>query len=195
MVKKNKIAVFGGSFDPVHLAHTEIAMEALKMQGVKKVIFVPAYAPPHKSRRLACIDDRIAMLKLAVRNMENVEISCFEAEKRDIVYSFLTLDHFGSLYPKEEILMVIGSDSLKELDAWKNAAYLTSKYRFLVAKRPDIIIDGKIKYLDRCVFMDVLMKDISSTRIRRLLKKGDARAKEFLDPQVYGYIKEYGLYK
>jgi nicotinate-nucleotide adenylyltransferase len=192
----DKIAVFGGSFDPVHTAHTDIAKEALKIADVKKVVFVPAYAPPHKAEQFAAIEHRIAMLKLAVKNIKKTEISFFEAEKQDTVYSYQTLDYFRSLYPENEIVMIIGSDSLQELYSWKNAAYLAENYRFLVAKRPDIAVSGTEKYFDRCVFMDVVMKNISSSAVRELLKGGeDAKAKKLLSRGVYGYIREYGLYK
>lgn len=191
----DKIAVFGGTFDPVHIAHTDIAKEALKMANIKKVVFVPAYTPAHKEKQFADIKDRMAMLKLAINNIKRTEISFFEVEKQGVVFSYQTLDYFKSLYPKNEIVMIIGSDSLKELDSWKNAPYLIKTYRFLVAKRPGITIDNNLKYLDRCIFMDVFMKDISSTQIRELIKNGDEKVQEFLNRNVYEYIKEYGLYK
>lgn len=195
MVKKNIITVFGGSFDPVHNAHADIANEALKIPGVKKIIFVPAYAPPHKTKQFADIDDRLAMLKLVVKKIKNAEISFFEVEKQEPVYSYQTLDYFKSLYPDDEIKMVIGSDSLKDLDLWKNTSYLTSNYGFIVAKRPGAAVSSETKYFDKCVFIDVIMKDISSTHIRELLKFDIGKAKQFLDKDVFEYIREHGLYK
>jgi nicotinate-nucleotide adenylyltransferase len=191
----NKIVVFGGSFDPVHKAHTEMAKEALKIKGVEKAVFVPAYTPVHKTKQFADINDRVAMLKLAVKSVRKAEISFFEMEKQAVVYSYQTLDYFKSIYPDKEILMLIGSDSLKELPSWKNIDYLASNYRFIVAKRPEIIIDENTKYVDRCVFLDMPASGASSTRIRRLLEKGGEEVKEMLDQKVYEYIKEYGLYK
>ena len=191
----NKIVIFGGSFDPVHKAHIDMAKETLKLQGVGKVIFVPAYIPAHKTNQFADINDRIAMLKLAVNNIEKTEISFFEAEKQDIVYSYQTLDYFKSLYPDDEILMLIGSDSLKDLPTWKNVEYLASQYKFIVAKRPGSVIEKGTKFLDRCIFPDIPVKDISSTQIRKLLKENDEQVKELLDGNVYDYIKARGLYK
>ncbi|MCL2145174.1 MAG: nicotinate (nicotinamide) nucleotide adenylyltransferase [Endomicrobia bacterium] len=191
----NKIVIFGGSFDPVHKAHIDMAKETLKLQGVGKVIFVPAYIPAHKTSQFADINDRIAMLKLAVNNIEKTEISFFEAEKQDIVYSYQTLDYFKSLYPDNEILMLIGSDSLKDLPTWKNIEYLASQYKFIVAKRPGSVIEKGTKFLDRCIFPDIPAKDISSTLIRKLLKENDEQVKELLDGNVYDYIKARGLYK
>lgn len=195
MVNKTITAVFGGSFDPVHNAHADIANEALKIPGVKKIIFVPAYAPPHKTKQFADIDDRLAMLKLAVKKIKKAEISFFEVEKQETVYSYQTLDYFKSLYPDDEIMMIIGSDSLEELDTWKNVSYLTSNYSFIVAKRPGVIIDSSTKYLDKCVFIDVTMKNISSTDIRELVKRDIEEARPLLDKDVFEYIREHGLYK
>ncbi|MCL1971933.1 MAG: nicotinate (nicotinamide) nucleotide adenylyltransferase [Endomicrobia bacterium] len=191
----NKIAVFGGSFDPVHKAHAEMAKETLKIHGIEKIIFVPAYIPPHKTKQFANIDDRIAMLRLAVNNIEKTEISFFEAEKQEAVYSYQTLDYFRTLYPDSEILMLIGSDSLRDLHTWKNIDYLVSNYRFIVAKRPDVVIGKNEKYAGRCIFLDVPIQNISSTQIRKLLEKNDEMVKDMLDKNVYEYIKKRGLYK
>ena len=191
----NKIAIFGGSFDPVHKAHADMAKETLKISGIEKIIFVPAYIPPHKTSQFANVDDRIAMLRLAVNNIEKTEISFFEAEKQEAVYSYMTLDYFRSLYPGSEILMLIGSDSLRDLHTWKNIDYLVYNYRFIAAKRPKVVIGKNEKYADRCIFLDVPMQDISSTQIRKLLKEKDETVKDLLDKNVYDYIKKRGLYK
>ena len=190
-----KIAVFGGSFDPVHKGHIQIAEAVLKEIAPSKLIFVPAFAPPHKVRQYADIYDRIAMLKLAIAGLKEAEISYFEAEKQEIVYSYRTLDYFQGIYPKDEIMMVVGSDSLLDLPDWKNIDYLTGKYKFIVAKRPDIKFDFRTKYFDRCVFLRDEIADISSTRIRDLICGQNRQAQELLDENVLAYIKENGLYK
>ncbi len=193
--QKKKIAVFGGSFDPVHKAHIKMAKLAIDVFNLEKVIFVAAYTPPHKTRQFADIYDRIAMLKIAVSGMQKAEISFYEAEKQDVVYSYQTLDYFQGLYPENEILMIIGSDSLLDLPTWKKIDYLVSKYRFIIAKRPDVEIKPDTKYIERCLFMDTVMDDVSSTGIRKLLQKNDKKAADYLDENVYSYIKENGLYK
>ena len=190
-----KVAVFGGSFDPVHKAHARMAELALESFNLKKVIFVPAYAAPHKTKQYAGINERIAMLKLALRDIKKAEISFYEAEKKDKVYSYETLDYFQALYPQGRILMIIGSDSLLELPTWKSIDYIAEKYGFIVAKRPGANIDANTKYAQNCLFMEPAMPDISSTFIRELVRKNDKTAAEFLDGKVFDYIKENGLYK
>ncbi|MCL2485459.1 MAG: nicotinate (nicotinamide) nucleotide adenylyltransferase [Endomicrobia bacterium] len=191
-----KIAVFGGSFDPVHKAHVQIVKEALSSFDLKKVIFVIAYAPPHKIKQHADIADRIEMLKLALESEdpEKIEISLYEAEQQKKIYSYETLDHFKKLYPDDEICMIIGSDSLLDLPNWKNPEYLTSQYKFIVAKRPGVVIDKETKFLESCLFIDKEIADISSTKIRELINKGDNAVLDFIDEKVYDYIKEHKLY-
>jgi nicotinate-nucleotide adenylyltransferase len=91
--------------------------------------------------------------------------------------------------------MVIGSDSLLDLPTWKNIYYMVSRYKFIVAKRPGFEVNKNVKYLDRCVFIDKEMEDISSMKIRRLVKEDYKKAASLLDKKVYNYIIENGLYK
>jgi nicotinate-nucleotide adenylyltransferase len=191
----HKIAIFGGSFDPVHKSHIQTAELTLKSFDLKKMVFVIAYTPPHKTKQYAYIEDRISMLKLAARNMQKTEISLYEVQKLELVYSYQTLDYFSSLYHKDEIYMVIGSDSLLDLSTWKNIDYMASRYKFIVAKRPGFEVDKNVKYLDRCVFIDKETEDISSTEVRRLVKEDYKKAAALLDKKVYSYIIQNGLYK
>jgi nicotinate-nucleotide adenylyltransferase len=191
----HKIAIFGGSFDPVHKSHIQTAELAFKSFNLKKMIFVIAYTPPHKTKQYAYIEDRISMLKLATGNMQKTEISLYEAQKLEMVYSYQTLDYFNNLYTKDEIYMVIGSDSLLDLPNWKNIDYMAGRYKFIVAKRPGFEVNENVKYLDRCVFIDKETEDISSTEIRRFVKEDYKKAVSLLDKKVYNYIIQNGLYK
>jgi nicotinate-nucleotide adenylyltransferase len=191
----NKIGIFGGSFDPIHKSHIQIVKFALETCNFKKVIFVIAYAPPHKSKQYASISDRVAMLELATENLPKVEISLYEASKKEVVYSYQTLDYFQNLYPKDEIYMIIGSDSLLELPTWMNITYLVNRYKFFVVKRPGIDIKKDTQYLDRCVFAKNETENISSSKIRQMIKEGSQEAKLLLDEKVYDYIIKWRLYK
>jgi nicotinate-nucleotide adenylyltransferase len=190
-----KIAIFGGSFDPVHKSHIQIAELAFKSLNLKKMIFVIAYISPHKTRQYAYIEDRIFMLKLAAENLQKTEFSLYEAQKHGMVYSYQTLDYFNSLYPEDDIYMIIGSDSLLDLPTWKNIDYMAGRYKFIVAKRPGFGVNRNVKYLDRCVFIDKETEDISSMEIRRLIKENYKKAAPLLDKNVYNYIIKNGLYK
>lgn len=191
----HKIAIFGGSFDPIHKSHIQTVKLAFKSFNLKKMFFVIAYTPPHKAKQYAHIKDRISMLKLAAGNMQKTEISLYEARKLETVYSYQTLDYFNTLYAEDEIYMVIGSDSLLDLPTWRNVDYMAGRYKFIVAKRPGFEVNKNVKYLDRCVFIDKETEDISSTKIRKFVKKDYKKAASFLDKKVYNYIIQNGLYK
>ncbi|MDR0723575.1 MAG: nicotinate (nicotinamide) nucleotide adenylyltransferase [Endomicrobium sp.] len=191
----SKIAIFGGSFDPVHKAHIQIVQAVLQTLNLKKLIFVIAYIPPHKNKLYANIKDRIAMLSLATKSLNNIEISLHEAKQQSIVYSYQTLDYFQEIYPSDEVLMVLGSDSLVDLSNWKNIDYLTSKYKFIVVKRAGIYVYANTKYFNKCIFIDKEIEDISSTLVRAYLKSDKSKALEILNSNVYEYIFRKGLYQ
>ncbi|GMO65317.1 MAG: nicotinate-nucleotide adenylyltransferase [Endomicrobiia bacterium] len=191
----SKIAIFGGSFDPVHKSHIQIADLAVKCFDLEELIFVVAYAPPHKKKQYADIEDRISMLRLVTYNVSKIRISCCEAQKREVVYSHQTLDYFQNLYSSDEIYMVIGSDSLLSLSTWENIDYIVTRYKFIIARRHNIKISNDTKYLDRCVFINNEIENISSTRIRELIKLGHIEASSLLDSRVYDYIIQKRLYR
>ncbi|MDR0401878.1 MAG: nicotinate (nicotinamide) nucleotide adenylyltransferase [Endomicrobium sp.] len=193
----SSIAIFGGSFDPVHKSHIQIANLALNFLNLNKLIFVIAYTPPHKIVQYASIEDRISMLKLATYNMNKVDISNYEAHKKMVVYSYQTLDYFRSLYQSSDIYMVIGSDSLINLFTWKNIDYIAANYKFIVVKRINVDVDNDSvnKYLSSCVFINEEIENISSTKIRELIKINYSMAIPFLDTRVYNYIVEKRLYR
>ncbi|MDR1401136.1 MAG: nicotinate (nicotinamide) nucleotide adenylyltransferase [Endomicrobium sp.] len=191
----SKIAIFGGSFDPVHKSHIQIAGLALKRFDLKELIFVVAYAPPHKQQQYAGIEDRISMLRLVTYNIHKARVSCYEAQKKGIVYSYQTLDHFKSLYSMDEIYIIIGSDSFLNLSTWKNIDYIVAHYRFIIAKRANIAINNDAEYLDRCIFIDKEIEDISSTKVREFIKLDRRKAASLLDKKVYNYIIQKRLYK
>ncbi|MDR3330823.1 MAG: nicotinate (nicotinamide) nucleotide adenylyltransferase [Endomicrobium sp.] len=191
----SKVAIFGGSFDPVHRAHIRIAKLALESFDLRQLNFVIAYAPPHKIKQYACVEDRISMLKFAIEKLDKSEVSLYETQKRETVYSYQTLDYFQNLYPTDEICMIIGSDSLLSLPTWENIDYLASKYRFIVAKRSGIDIKKDTKYLNKCIFIDKEIENTSSTEVRKLIKEDLKKATLLLDEKVFNYISQKKIYQ
>lgn len=188
-----KIAIFGGSFDPVHNAHIQMAHLSLQIKDLKKIIFTPAFSPPHKNKVLTPHIHRIEMLKTASADLEKTEINLYEIEKSGVVYSYQTLDYFQSIYHSDEIFMLIGSDSLKSLKTWAKIDYIASKYNFIVVKRGNDEIGQDLEFLSRCLIVKEAADGISSTQIRNLILSGKD-ASPFLNKDVYKYIKENKLY-
>ena len=97
--QKMKIAIFGGSFDPVHKEHIELVKAAIKTLSLDKVLIMPAFSPPHKpTKKLAKDEHRLRMCRLAFEGVEQVEISDYEIKQKGTSYTYLTCEYFHSLY-------------------------------------------------------------------------------------------------
>ena len=170
------IAIFGGSFDPVHLGHIEVVKKALEDKDIDKVIIIPNYLNPLKNSFSAPPELRLKWLKKVFKNFENAEVSDFEIKQNRPVYSIETINHFKPKY------FIIGSDNLKTLDKWKDIDEILKKIEFIVAKRGEIDNNLLKKYdIKKVIDIDI---PISSTEIRNckfkyLPKKIEKEIKEF----------------
>lgn len=117
---KNRIGIFGGTFNPVHLGHLIIAQGAMEARELGKVFFVPASIPPHKrAPGLLPARHRVAMLEAAIEADPRFEMSTLELERNGPSYTVDTLEQFRELHPAAELHFIIGSDTLLELHTWK----------------------------------------------------------------------------
>ncbi|WP_457563332.1 nicotinate (nicotinamide) nucleotide adenylyltransferase [Caminibacter pacificus] len=171
-----KTAIFGGSFDPVHLGHIEIVKKALENLDIDKVIIVPNYLNPLKKSFSAPPELRLKWLKEVFSDFEKVEVSDYEISKNRPVYSIETVKHFKPTY------FIIGSDNLKTLDKWKNIQELKNMVEFVVATRGELDENLLKKHnIKKIINIDV---PISSMEIRNcnfkfLPKKIEKEIKEF----------------
>lgn len=191
-----KIAIFGGSFNPPHNMHFNIAQELIRLNYVNKVIFVPTgnrYSKPD----LLDSKYRLDMLKIICRKSDKLIVSDFETQN-NFVYTYETLDYFKSIYPDDEIFFVLGTDNLVELKTWKKSDYLLSQFKFLVIKREgqniDEVINSFGKYGNNIIVTTIPMVNISSTIIRKMLKENKDDVHIFLDDKVIKYIYKNNLY-
>ena len=181
----NKI-IFGGAFDPVHNGHINMALNASKsLSG--EVIFVPARISVWKDSS-APVEDKIAMLKLAIKDYKQFSISEFEINSgKEINYSIDTVRHFVNEYPKDKILYLIGVDQVNEFHRWKEAEELSKLAQIVYYSRPgyELVSDNVEKYHMQRIEGPVI--ETSSTKIREL--------KEYNIPdEVLFYIVEKNLY-
>ncbi|MBQ9730349.1 MAG: nicotinate (nicotinamide) nucleotide adenylyltransferase, partial [Clostridia bacterium] len=116
-----KIGVFGGSFDPVHLEHIEVAKAAISSLSLDKLIVMPAHVPPHKQDKILSQEtDRLEMCKIAFSGIEKVEVSDYEIKKGGNSYTYLTCQALKEIYSKDELFFVVGTDMLRDFPTWKH---------------------------------------------------------------------------
>lgn len=187
------IGIFGGSFDPVHNAHIETALTAIKEFNLKAVIFVPAYLPPHKTKLQVSATDRVNMLTLAVKNYNLLSINLYEVNSKKTIYTYQTLDYLQK-QTNDKLKLLVGSDSFERLNTWRNIDYIAQKFGFLTLQRGDIRIDSNNKYYSYTSVGTTVVENISSTKIKQMLKDRDINVKNYIPHEVFEYIKEHNLY-
>ncbi len=188
-----KVAILGGTFNPVHNGHIALANTAAETFALDKVIFIPTYIPPHKDiEQIISAGDRFNMVELAIKDNDKYEVSRLEINRRNVSYSVDTVSYIKKIYPKDtEIFFLIGSDSAAALDTWKSIDKIFTVCRFVVGARPGYTLKTKNKNIE---IMPMEPVDISSTQIRTMLKQG--RSIQGLVPEkVADYIKKNRLYK
>ncbi len=205
MVKK-KIALFGGTFDPIHLGHTPVAADAAEHISAEKIIFVPAKRSPLKGFFPRAGDiDRLKMIALAIADNNNFQVSDYELQKPEPSYTLETVRQFRADYGGEtSIYWLIGADSIDELQLWYGIAELIDECNLSAmfragceppnfAKFEDIWPPDRVEKLQRNVIKSSLI-DISSTEIRNRLAAGD-NITDMLHPSVADYTRKHNLYQ
>lgn len=184
-----KIGIFGGSFNPVHTGHLIIAEYVREHCNLDKILFVPVGVPSHRENNLLSYENRVEMLKLAIKDNSNFEISYIE--KGISSYTFETYLKLKKEYPNDELFEIIGEDSLAYLDKWKDYEKMIEEVDFIVFKRGNYrahVENKKIKILKNPKI------DISSTLIRNSVENG-LSVKYLVSEKVEEYISRKKLYK
>ncbi|WP_299239030.1 nicotinate (nicotinamide) nucleotide adenylyltransferase [Sulfurihydrogenibium sp.] len=206
------IALFGGSFDPVHLGHLRIAEDIREYYNFSKIIFIPAYHSPLKEYHFSSPEDRLRMLDLSIRNNPFFETSDFEINKKEKSYTIDTIKYF-----KEKLgynpFFIVGSDAFLTLDKWKEPINLLENTNFIVVSRDNTDFEKikefllvKFSYNRLCednnlnlsetkvYFFKSRQLEISSTEIRNRVKAGES-IKYLVLPEVEEYIYVRRLYR
>ena len=165
--KKEKIALFGGSFDPPHFGHLQIVQNSLKELDIDKWIVVPTYLNPFKERFFLPPKERFEKLKELLREYIKVEVSNFEIKKKRPIPTIETLKYLEKKYSPKYI--IVGADNLENIEKWKNFKELNSKVIWVVATRKGYPL--KTEKLNRFKILEI-NADISSTQIREGELKG-----------------------
>jgi len=187
-----RIALFGGTFDPIHSAHLEIAREAARQCKLDRVYFIPASRPPHKSGvTTAPYEDRYRMVELACAGEPMFEASRIE-EGEEKSYSIGTIERVRqTLAGDDELYFLIGADAFAEIRTWRRWQDVGASVEFIVVSRPGTqyaVPDGA-----RVHPLEDVSLPISSSEIRRRLAAGDVAVE--VPPAVLVYIRTHGLYR
>ena len=189
-----KIGILGGTFDPVHRGHLQLAQNARAQFSLDKVIWVPAYQSPHKQELLFLTSaaDRYEMVRLAIEGEPFHEISDCELRRKGVSYTFDTLAELEKKYPEAVFFLILGKDAFEGIDSWHRADELKKKIRFLVAKRGD----GEIRVPAGARVEGVLMPPcpFSASGIRAAIKQG-RNVDDAILPKVLLYIQAHALYR
>lgn len=191
-----RIGVFGGSFNPLHKMHEDIAHSLKKSDLLDKIIFVPTGSEYKYKNNLLPDQNRYDMVKLITDAYDYLDVSDYEL-KSEVVYTCETLAYFKDKYPKDEIYFICGLDNLSYIDSWKNAEYILNNFKILVIKRDTDDLEKVMKRLDayksNILVVDMKENPISSTAIRKDIT--DSNNSVYLNENVLKYIKDNDLYR
>jgi nicotinate-nucleotide adenylyltransferase len=217
---ERRIAAYGGTFDPVHNGHIDIARAVVRNFGLDQLLIIPAHRPPHKgSRAIADAYHRFTMAVLASLDEPRVLVSTIELEEPDRPYTFDTVERLRSMFGEAtRLFFVVGADSFEEINTWREPARLLSAANLIVVTRPghdvgsshleerfrSTIVDLRGRAPELRLDDDVgkhhiyvtsyVNWDVSSTQIRRRARDGES-IEGLTPPSVVEYISKYELYR
>jgi nicotinate-nucleotide adenylyltransferase len=203
---KRKIALFGGTFDPIHLGHTAVAAAVAEYIGAEKIVFLVArFSPLKNSLPGASGTDRLQMTALAIAEHKNFQLSDYELNKPQPSYTLETVRHFQADYGSNtSIYWLVGADSVDDLPRWYRIRELIDQCNLCVMHRAGygpvhfarfspLWGSERVGKLQRNIIQTPLI-DISSTEIRNRLAAGK-NVSNMLHPAVADYIYKHGLYQ
>ena len=200
METRRKTGILGGSFNPPHLGHLQIAEAVYREFGLSEVLLLPLGTPPHK-RNIAPKEARQEMCRMLAQAGEGLTLCTMELEREGYTYTVDTLSALHKLYPERVFYYIIGTDTLFQLESWRNFREVFRQTEFICVPRPG---DARQTVLDKIAAMrqdyqkEILLAaaagpDISSTEVRERIARGQS-TEGLLLPEVRSYIDRERLY-
>ncbi|MGH9509714.1 MAG: nicotinate-nucleotide adenylyltransferase [Terriglobales bacterium] len=222
MIQSRNIALFGGTFDPIHNGHLAVARAAVRRFHLDRVLFVPSGGPPHKrSRPLTPFAHRFAMLALATAGEPRFQPSLLEADDSITHYSIITVRRVKrTLRRGDRLFFLIGVDAFLDIAIWRSPEKLLGECDFLVASRPEFRLEDMLAALPPAIktaatrnarsgdtakkaislgrttiyLLDGVQSSVSATEVRNAARRGHSLSR-LVPPAVTGYIRKLGLYR
>ncbi len=179
------IALFGGTFNPVHQGHISLALEVLTAFELESVEFLPSYNPVHRETPETSADIRRQLVEIAINPYPELVLNSSEIDRKGASYAIDTLQFMADKFPHQSLCWLMGADSFNSFSSWKNPQGILQKANLIVCTRPDTVIDDNLfssHYLlqnesltdykvGRIAFHAMTPNHCSSTKIRQLLKQ------------------------
>lgn len=217
---RQRTAVYGGTFDPIHNGHLRVADAILKAFAMDRALFVPAFVPPHKRKQqISSPFHRLAMMALATADQPQMFVSSIELEAPQRPYTIETLGRLQAELGDAQLFFVMGTDSFRDVTMWREHERLLTEFDVIVATRPGYVGKENIaahlapKLQAACVDLrggqilspehfaephvyltDYVAMDVSATAIREAVER-DQPIEHLVSPAVAAYIKKYQLYR
>lgn len=212
-----RTGIFGGTFNPIHLAHLRVAEEVREACALDRVLFLPAALPPHKQSGVDTpFRHRLAMVEAALTDHPDFSACDLEARRSGASYSVDTLEELQRLYPDDELFFIIGLDSFVDITSWKDFPRLFELANIVVAYRPDYGDDdprtrlpvalaeqfcydeGSFNLRHKCgkrlIFVAETRLAISSTMLRERVARNQS-IRYLVPASVEAYIQQHHLYR
>lgn len=194
-----KLCVFQGTFNPMHNAHLRVAEFVLKKYNFDKIIFIPAFCPPHKDSDPRYSTHRLNIARISTEYNPQFQVSDIEFHRGGKSYTYLTIEELYKLYDIDgKINFIIGTDAFKHIKTWYKTDLLKKRVRFLVFIRENDFNKNDYAILKEdgyeFEFQDLEFADISSTQIRQMIKNNET-TDGIIEKKVREYIDKNELYK
>jgi nicotinate-nucleotide adenylyltransferase len=208
-----RLGILGGTFDPIHCGHLDVARAAESALGLTELLVVPSHTPPHRPEPLASSYHRFAMVALAVAGRPRWRASDLELQTMAPSFTSATLDRLhGEGYASTELFFIVGADAFAEIESWKNYPSILDRAHFAVVARPGLAASALPRRLPALApqmvpassltvpsgrtsifLIDAPTADVSSTAIRRRSAARQSIA-GLVPPAVQQHIEQHGLY-
>ncbi len=194
---KGRVGLFGGTFNPLHNAHIEVARAALGQYELSRIVFIPNGIPPHKEQGLGLEKEgRFEMVRRAIKSMPEFTVSRVEVDREGPSYTIDTIRALEDDYP-QGMCFIVGADRLLKIDTWREPHELLRSVPFIIAPRSGVSLDVfDVSPFREAVIVPLQMDDVdlSSSGLRERVQRGES-IREWVPEQVAEYIEEHKYYR
>jgi nicotinate-nucleotide adenylyltransferase len=183
------LGILGGTFDPIHLGHIHLANEVYKQLNLQEIRFIPCYQSPFKKRPIATDEQRLTMLKLALKNHPEFIIDNRELQRRKISYTIDTVKSLRQEFANTPLYLIMSADAFSKFNLWRDWQEISQLANLAVANRP-----GSKKLLLNVLFINIDPLPISATKIRALISESKD-ASSLLPKSVWKFINQNKIYQ